>query len=108
VACYEAKGRFPKTQTYSLSDQLQRSAVSIASNVAEGQGKGYTNDFLRHLAYAKGSLCEAETQILIAARLNFLLPEEVEVLTNASAEIGRMLNGLVKALERKRDSEPGH
>jgi four helix bundle protein len=104
VACYQATDRFPKAQTYRLCDQLQRAAVSIPSNIAEGQGKGYTNDFLRHLAYAAGSLCESETQVIIAQRLGYLTPDAATELLQASAEIGRMLNGLVASLERKRDA----
>jgi len=104
VATYHATEQFPKTQTYRLCDQLQRAVVSIPSNIAEGQGRGYTAEFLKHLAYATGSLYEAETQIILAKRLGYLTEECSKSLLSLAAEIGRMLNGLMTSLERKRDA----
>lgn len=101
VACYQATDRFPKTQTYRLCDQLQRAAVSVPSNIAEGQGRAYTKEFLHHLSCARGSLYEAETQIILADRLGYLESGEVKSLLDTAAEVGRMLNGLISSLERK-------
>jgi len=106
VAVYQATEQFPKSQTYRLCDQLQRAVVSIPSNVAEGQGRGYAAEFLKHLAYAMGSLFEAETQIILAKRLGYLTEESAKALLCLAAEIGRMLNGLISSLERKRDVDP--
>jgi four helix bundle protein len=99
--CYRATARFPKTEVYGLSSQLQRAAVSVPSNIAEGQGRAHTREFLHHLSIARGSLCEAETQLQLAERLGYLLQPELQPLLASAAEIGRLLNGLMNALERK-------
>lgn len=101
VACYKACERFPKTEVYGLCSQLQRSAVSVPANIAEGQGRDSTREFLRHLSIAYGSLTEAETHILIAKRLGYVDAAHVETLQAQSDEIGRMLNGLMASLRRK-------
>lgn len=101
VACYQAAERFPKTEVYGLASQLQRAAVSIPANIAEGQGRSHTKEFLNHLSIAYGSLLEAETHLQIAARLHYLENSSLQSLLEKSAEIGRMLNGLMQALNRK-------
>jgi four helix bundle protein len=101
VACYQATDRFPRTETYRLCDQLQRAAVSVPSNIAEGQGRTHTKEFLYHLSCAQGSLFEAETQILLAERLGYLTPDSAKEVLSLSGEVGRMLNGLRNALLRK-------
>jgi four helix bundle protein len=99
-AVYKATARFPKEEQFGLSSQLRRAVVSVPSNIAEGQGRRSTNDFLRHLAIARGSLCEVETQVLIAGRLAYLDEEIVRHLVRASAEIGKLINGLSNSLSR--------
>lgn len=69
---YRASRSFPREEVYALTNQLRRAAVSIPWNIAEGQGRRTTLDFLRHLSIAYGSLREVETQILISARLLYL------------------------------------
>lgn len=104
VACYHATEQFPKAQTYRLCDQLQRAAVSVPSNIAEGQGRYHTAEFIKHLSYANGSRCEAETQIMLAERLGYLSPDQTAALLATSEEIGRMLSGLTAALRNRQDS----
>ena len=77
---YTASRSFPREEIYGLTSQLRRAAVSIPSNIAAGQGRRTTADFLRHLSIAYGSLREVETQILIATRLHYLAPANVRAL----------------------------
>jgi four helix bundle protein len=90
---------FPKIETYGLTSQLRRAAVSVPSNIAEGQARRTTGEFKHFLGNARGSLAEVETQIQIARSLNYLEQDQTETLLNATAEIGRMLNGLLSALK---------
>jgi four helix bundle protein len=99
--CYRLTREFPKNEVYGLSSQLQRSAVSIPANIAEGRERGRTKEFLHHLSIAYGSLAELETHILIARRLDYVNEENLRQLMDRIAEIGRMLNGLRGSLEHK-------
>jgi four helix bundle protein len=106
--CYRLTRGFPGSETYGLSSQLQRSAVSIPANIAEGRERGRTKEFLHHLSIACGSLAELETHVLIARRLDYLNEENLRGLMDKIAEIGRMLNGLRGSLEQKtRSPVPG-
>ncbi len=107
VDAYRFTNRFPRTEQYGLTSQLQRAVVSVPSNIAEGAGRGYTREYIRHVGIARGSLFEAETQIVIAQRLGYATEVEVEPLLLKVAELGRMLHGLTASLERKlRPEEP--
>ena len=97
---YSATRRFPKEEIYGLTAQLRRAAVSVPSNIAEGQGRQTTNEFLHHLSIAYGSLLEAETQTLIAERLGYLERASVERLMERTSEVGRLLNGLSNSLKK--------
>ncbi len=98
---YTATGRFPKEEIYGLTSQLRKAVVSIPSNIAEGQGRKSTNEFLHHLSIAYGSLMEVETQILIAERLVYLDRQSVERLMECAAEVGRLINGLSNSLSAR-------
>jgi four helix bundle protein len=97
---YDATKHFPREELYGLTNQLRRAAVSIPSNLAEGQGRDSVKEFLHHLAIAYGSLCETETQVMIAARLKYIEGKEKERLLSLTAMVGRLLNGLSKSLSR--------
>jgi four helix bundle protein len=97
---YRVSRTFPREEIYGLTSQLRRAAVSIPSNVAEGQGRRTTQDFLRHLSIAYGSLLEVETQIMIAIRLRYLTSGNCVVAMNIAAEVGKLLNGLMSSLVR--------
>lgn len=91
---YELNRQFPREETYGLSQQMRRAAVSIPSNIAEGQGRGGDTEFDRFLIIAYGSLREVETQILLAVRLRFVTSDDAEPVLNLAAEVGRLINGL--------------
>ena len=97
---YKASKSFPREEIYALTSQIRRPAVSIPSNIAEGQGRRTTADFLRHLSIAYGSLREVETQILIAARLGYSGLERTGTVMRRAGEVGRLLNGLMASLSR--------
>lgn len=101
VQCYDVTARFPKSETYGLASQLQRAAISVPANIAEGQGRSHTREFINHLSIAYGSLMEVETHLQIAARLLCITESQLERLLMLSNEIGRMLNGLMQSLQRK-------
>jgi four helix bundle protein len=98
---YDLTAKFPKEETYSLTAQLRRAAVSVPSNIAEGQGRDSTKEFLHHLSMACGSLMEVETQVLIGKDLGYLSPEKSVQVLASSAEVGRIINGLMKSLRDK-------
>ena len=97
---YKSSRGFPREEVYGLTSQIRRAAVSIASNIAEGQGRRTTPDFLRHLSIAYGSLLETETQLLIAQRLKYLAKPSLDDVMKQTAEVGRLLNGLMASLSR--------
>ncbi len=102
---YTATRGWPKEELYGLTNQVRRAAVSVPSNIAEGQGRASTKEFLHHLSIARGSLLEVETQVLLAQRLNYSNPEVLDHLLSCNAEVGRLLNGLYRSLENKVTSE---
>lgn len=95
---YSASRLWPKEEIYGLTGQIRRAAVSVPSNIAEGQGRASTKEFLHHLSIAHGSLRELETQTLLAQRLGYLSDEASDHIPDYSAEVGRLLNGLMNAL----------
>jgi four helix bundle protein len=94
--------KFPANQQYGLKSQIERSVVSIASNIAEGSGRNGRQEFIYHLGVAQGSLFEVETQLIIAKEIGFLSLEEVEKLLKISEEISRMISGLIIKLKNKK------
>jgi four helix bundle protein len=95
---YELTADFPAQERYGLSSQLQRAAVSIPANIAEGYGRLHRGDYLHHLSIARGSLCESETHLVLAARLNIVPREKVEPLWHKAQDVGKMLWGLIESL----------
>lgn len=95
---YRLTAEFPAKEIYGLANQMRRAAVSVPSNIAEGQGRLSHKDFRHFLGHSRGSLLELETQIRIAANLNYIPPEAAQQTLDQSAEIGRLLNGLIAAM----------
>ena len=100
---YRATQDFPKEEMYGLTSQLRRAAVSVPSNIAEGQGRFSTGEFKQFLGHAKGSLFELQTQVVIAQKLGFMKDKVASKLVALSDEVGRMLSGLLSSL-RVRES----
>jgi four helix bundle protein len=98
VAIYKLTSAFPREEIYGLTSQLRRASVSIASNIAEGQGRCSPGEFRQFLGIARGSNLEVQTQLVIAAKLDYGLPSLIVDCENLSFEVGRMLNGLMKTL----------
>jgi len=98
VEVYGLTGTFPPEERYGLARQLRECAVSVPSNIAEGQGRKSTREFRRHLSIAIGSLQELETQLLLASRLRFVAPDAAERTISQLSEVGRLTGGLYNSL----------
>lgn len=98
---YDLTRKFPKEEFFGLTLQIRKAVVSVPSNIAEGQGRNSTKQFLNHLSIAYGSLLETETQGLVAEMQDYITAEEIIVLLEESAEVGRLVNGLKNSSERK-------
>ena len=96
---YRLTQKFPKQEIHGLTNQIRRAAVSIPSNIAEGQGRMSRGEFKQFLGHARGSVFELESQVLILRNLAYLNMEEGESLLERIAELGRVLNGLLKSLD---------
>ena len=101
AAIYRVTQEFPREELYGLSHQLRRAAVSVPSNIAEGQARFLPKEFHHFLATARGSLVEIETQVIIAEKLKYLEPEGCQSILEQTAELGRILNGLIASIKPK-------
>ena len=91
---------FPKHETYGLASQMQRAAVSIPSNIAEGHTREHLKEYLQHLSIARSSLAELETQLEIAARLKYCTPGQLGRLLEQVDSLGRQLSTLRNVLAK--------
>jgi four helix bundle protein len=103
-ATYELTATFPKEERYGLAAQLQRSAVSIPSNIAEGNARQSLRDYARFVAIASGSLAELQTQLQLSAELHLADNAAVAKVLDTSESVGRMLYRLHQALIAKLES----
>jgi len=101
IECHRLSRLLPKNETFGLSSQIQRAAVSIPANIAEGYGREHLGDYLHHLSAATGSLMELETHLIIANKLEYLKERELEAVLVQTGEVSRMLAGLTKALRKR-------
>ena len=90
----------PAEERYSLSDQMRRAAVSIPSNIAEGQQRRSTKEFIQFLSIAKGSCAELETQLYLCYKVGYLNKTQIKDVIELVREVGRMLNGLISKLQK--------
>jgi four helix bundle protein len=95
---YMLTQEFPAEERFGLTSQIRRAAVSVPSNIAEGQARRSTREFLQFLSHADGSLAELETQLLLASQLAFIQQSEVNPILQEIQEVQKMLTGLRRRL----------
>jgi four helix bundle protein len=100
VSVYEVSRRFPASERFGLAAQMQRAAVSIPSNVAEGAARKGRKEYLQFVYTARGSLSELDTRVEIAGLLGYLKPDESSKLQAEIDEVSRLLNGVIAYLSR--------
>ncbi|MDD2901355.1 MAG: four helix bundle protein [Syntrophales bacterium] len=96
---YRLTNRFPNSESYALTSQIRRAAVSIPSNIAEGQGRNSSREFKQFLSIAVGSLAELETQLIIANEINYLISDELDPLLITLDDIRKMIKSLASSLK---------
>lgn len=101
VSVYDLTKQFPREELYGLTSQMRRSAVSIPSNIAEGQGRANSGEFRQFIAIARGSNCELQTQLELALAFKFGDPAVIDSAQQLSDEVRKMLFGLHSSLDPK-------
>jgi four helix bundle protein len=101
---YRLTSGFPAEERYGLVSQIRRAAVSVPSNIAEGYGRRSTGEYLQSLHIAYASLSELETQILLAADLGFLKPEQSMRAKGDIGDVERLLKALIRSLQQRRSA----
>ena len=101
VKIYELTKHMPKEELYGLTAQMRRAAVSIPSNIAEGQQRTSTREFLRFLSIARGSNAELQTQLVLACKLGYFQSEQIRETMNLTREISKMINALMISLNNR-------
>jgi four helix bundle protein len=105
---YLVTREFPKAEWFGLVQQMRRAAISVPSNIAEGHGRWSSPERIRFLLIARGSNFELETQAFLAGDLEFITTAQVDEIINRTAEITRMLNGLIQHYRRKLANVSNH
>ena len=101
VDCYALARRLPPEERFGMASQLQRASLSIPSNIAEGNGRRTTGEYLNHLSIARGSLHEVQTLLIATHRVGYVRPTDVHTITGSADDVGRMLHGLQSSLGRR-------
>ena len=101
---YKITSGLPAEEKFGLISQMRRARVSVPSNIAEGQARNTTGEFVQFISHAEGSLAELDTQLTLAVELNFLLLERAKFCMDSIAELRRMLNGLRRAVTGQKPS----
>ena len=99
IEVYRLTSTLPESERFGLVSQLRRASVSVASNIAEGYGRGATADYIRFLRASRGSLYEIDTQLLLAVRLEYIQTSSYDDILERINECGRVLAGLIRSLE---------
>ena len=98
---YKLTRDFPREEIYGLTSQIRRAAVSVPSNIAEGQGRLSSREFIQFLSIARGSICELQTQLEIARLLGFGKPELIDEAERISHEVGKMIFAFLGSLQNQ-------
>jgi four helix bundle protein len=101
TAIYNLTRDFPREEVYGLTGQIRRAAVSVPSNIAEGQGRLSSREFMQFLSIARGSICELQTQLEIARTLGFGKPESIDEAERLSHEVGKMIFAFLGSLQNQ-------
>jgi four helix bundle protein len=101
---YKITAKFPSEEKFGLISQMRRAAVSVPSNIAEGQARNTTGEFVQFISHAEGSLAELDTQLTLAVELDFLTSEKAKLCMDSITELRRMLNGLRRAVTGQKSS----
>ena len=104
--CYKVTKTFPKDELFGMTSQIRRAAASIPANIAEGQGRDHTKEFLNFLSIARGSLMEVQTHLLLAQRVGLLNEADLQALLTLCERISQMISRLRQALEKKVNRGP--
>lgn len=105
---YRLTRGFPRHEVFGLSSQVQRAAVSVPANIAEGHTRGTTKEFLRYVTIAHGSLAELETMFMAARDLQYIDAQSFDQLADLCDATGKMLGALRRALVKKLRSQKDH
>jgi four helix bundle protein len=99
--CYQLTKAFPKSELFGMTSQIRRSAASIPANIAEGNARAHTKEYLNHLSIARGSLAELETHLILCHEVELLKQDDLNKCLSLADEISRMLAALRTSLERR-------
>ena len=103
---YKLTEAFPKREMYGLARQVRNAAVSVPANIAEGHGRITRGKWQQFLGIARGSLLEVETELILAARFQYIDQSQLAIALNRSAEVGRLINGLLRASANRAPRKP--
>jgi len=106
IELYEISKNFPPIERYRLTEQICRAVSSIAANIAEGTGRYSNKDFMKFLYIARGSLEETRNFLILALDLGYLEKQRYAILDEKCTNISKMINGLIKALNKNTKSNP--
>ena len=98
---YSTTKHFPQEEKFGITSQLNRAAISIPTNIAEGWGRETSKNYLQFLRTSRGSVMEVQTLLIISKNLNYISQGNFEVLQSKIEEVGKILQGLIKSLNEK-------
>jgi four helix bundle protein len=107
VHIYGATENFPKREHYGLAAQLRRAAVSVVSNIAEGQGRLTPGEWRQLLSHARGSLYEIEAQLIASTTLGFMDDSTAQIVRFQAKRVGKPLAGLIAYVRNREHRKPG-